>query len=88
MTTGSEIWFDVTSHLEAIRSGAVDLGLAVMSTGSADGWQIHLNGSPESVFRPRLVVVSDLADVPPVLEGDFNGDNKVDAADYVVWRKK
>jgi hypothetical protein len=24
---------------------------------------------------------------PPGLEGDFNGDGKVDAADYVVWRK-
>jgi hypothetical protein len=29
-----------------------------------------------------------LADVPPPgLLGDFNGDDKVDAADYVVWRK-
>ncbi len=25
--------------------------------------------------------------VTPDLPGDFNGDNKVDAADYVVWRK-
>ena len=24
---------------------------------------------------------------PPGLAGDFNEDNKVDAADYVVWRK-
>jgi hypothetical protein len=24
---------------------------------------------------------------PPVLEGDYNEDGKVDAADYVVWRK-
>jgi len=24
---------------------------------------------------------------PPGLEGDYNGDGKVDAADYVVWRK-
>ena len=39
MITGSEIWFDVTSYLEEVRNGAVDFGLAVMSTGSADGWQ-------------------------------------------------
>ena len=25
--------------------------------------------------------------VGPPLEGDFNGDGSVDAADYVVWRK-
>ena len=32
--------------------------------------------------------VSILAgDTAPALDGDFNGDGKVDAADYVVWRK-
>jgi hypothetical protein len=87
MITGSEIWFDVTDYLESVRNGAADFGLAVQSTGSADGWQIHLNGSPESAFRPRLVVVSDLAAVPPGLAGDFNDDGSVDAADYVIWRK-
>ncbi|HEY3396012.1 MAG TPA: PEP-CTERM sorting domain-containing protein, partial [Lacipirellulaceae bacterium] len=25
--------------------------------------------------------------IPPGLDGDFNNDGKVDAADYVVWRK-
>jgi hypothetical protein len=24
---------------------------------------------------------------PPILEGDFNGDGRVDVADYVLWRK-
>ncbi len=28
-----------------------------------------------------------VTDVPSVLTGDYNGDNKVDAADYVAWRE-
>ncbi|HVT27172.1 MAG TPA: hypothetical protein VHE81_04070, partial [Lacipirellulaceae bacterium] len=29
----------------------------------------------------------DFTPFSPSLDGDFNGDNKVDAADYVIWRK-
>ncbi len=29
----------------------------------------------------------DIVVVPPALPGDYNNDNAVDAADYVVWRK-
>jgi hypothetical protein len=85
---GSEVWFDVTSYLEGVRTGATDNGLAVLTKTTADGWQIHLNGSPDADLRPRLLVASgNTAIVSPPLPGDFNDDGKVDAADYVRWRK-
>jgi hypothetical protein len=87
MITGSEVWFDVTSYLDGVRTGATDFGLAVMSAGTADGWQIHFNGSNEPSARPRLVVASTNAAISqPDLPGDFNGDGSVDAADYTTWR--
>jgi hypothetical protein len=58
MITGSEVWFDVTDYLEAVRNGATDYGLAILSGGTTDGWQIHFNGSAEAGARPRLVVAS------------------------------
>jgi hypothetical protein len=83
-TNGSESWFDVTSYLEAVRNGTQDFGLAVVPEAN-DGWGIMLNGATDVSVHPRLVVYSDLslATVP----GDYNGDNKVDASDYVLWRK-
>jgi hypothetical protein len=86
MTTGSEVWFDVTGYLEGVRTGTTDFGLAVLhDIDTTDGWQIHLNGSPVADARPRLVVISDLAAAG--VAGDYNGDNVVDARDYVIWRK-
>jgi hypothetical protein len=39
-------------------------------------------GSP---YDPTQVVLTSFA--PPLLAGDYNNDNRVDTADYVVWRK-
>ena len=55
---------------------------------AADGWpgepsRIFFGGDDGSLFRDFSVTVA----APPGLAGDFNEDNKVDAADYVVWRK-
>jgi hypothetical protein len=87
MIRGSEAWFDVTSYLEAVRTGVVtDNGLAVLANGTADGWQIHANGSTEASARPRLVVYSGDLAIAAGLPGDFNDDGSVDAADYTVWR--
>jgi hypothetical protein len=33
------------------------------------------------------MITANLLEIPPGLEGDYNGDGTVDAADYVVWRK-
>jgi hypothetical protein len=84
MITGSEVWFDVTSYIESIRKGAADHGLAIMTTGTTDGWQIHFNGSDEAL-RPRLIIASDMTAIAG-LAGDFNGDGIVDSADYTTWR--
>jgi hypothetical protein len=47
------------------------------ATGEVVGWGYETDAG-----------VSILAgDTAPGLDGDFNGDGKVDAADYVVWRK-
>lgn len=55
---GAEAWFDVTDYLEGIRTGATDHGIAIQANGTADGWQIHTNGSTPPDARPRLVVYS------------------------------
>jgi hypothetical protein len=55
---GAEVWFDVTSYLEGVRTGAADYGVAIQANGTADGWQIHTTGSTTPDARPRLVVYS------------------------------
>jgi hypothetical protein len=85
---GSQVFFDVTSYLEAVRTGAMaDNGLAILTTQTADGWQIHLNGSDQAQLRPQLIVLSGSVTSPVTgLTGDYNGNGVVDAADYVLWR--
>jgi hypothetical protein len=84
---GAGIWFDVTSYLEGVRTGATDHGLAIRSSGTADGWQMHFNGSDQAALRPKLIVVSgNPGVVVPELTGDYNENGVVDAADYVTWR--
>ena len=55
---GAEVWFDVTEYVEGVRTGAADYGVAIQANGTADGWQIHANGSTTAEARPRLVVYS------------------------------
>lgn len=83
---GQEVWYDVTSYVEGVRTGEEDFGLAVSASGTSDGWQIHFNGSDVTTARPRLVIASDLSAPPEGLPGDFNDDGTVNAADYAVWR--
>jgi len=86
---GSQVRFDVTSYLEGLRNGSIatDNGLAILSSSTADGWQIHLNGSTDPEWRPKLHVISGILPVVnPGLPGDFNGDGNVNAADYTTWR--
>jgi hypothetical protein len=87
MIKGAEVWYDVTDYLEGVRNGAADNGIAILTTGTADGWQIHTNGSLTQNARPRLVVLSGNVAAVPGLSGDYNENGVVDAADYVVWRE-
>ena len=53
-----------------------------------DGWptepsRLYFGGDDWVTFRDFSVVVSAV----PGVSGDYNFDSKVDAADYVVWRK-
>ncbi len=87
MTTGSEVWFDVTGYLESIRNGAADHGLAILhGQDTTDGWQMWFDGASDATLSPRLVVVSDLSNVVAGVPGDYNGNGVVDMADYVLWR--
>jgi hypothetical protein len=45
---------------------------------------VHNNNISEYLIDNFKV---ELIDGPATLPGDYNGDNKVDAADYVTWRK-
>ncbi len=58
--------------------------LAISDTGWIVGTGFYdppgVQGSYERVFMMQVPIAVDLA-------GDYNGNNKVDAADYVVWRK-
>ena len=83
MSNGSEAWYDVTSYVESVRNGATDNGLAVRPR-STDGWTTFFNGSTDTSLRPRLVIASQTS---ASLQGDFNADTKVDAQDYVAYRK-
>jgi hypothetical protein len=84
---GSEAWFDVTSYMEGVRTGAADNGVAVIASGTADGWQIFANGSATEAVRPKLIVYSADLGVTGPGPGDFNDDGAVDGADFLVWQR-
>jgi hypothetical protein len=84
---GSEAWFDVTSYLEGVRTGAIDNGIAIQANGTADGWQIHTNGSLTELARPKLIVYSADLGISNPLAGDFNDDGAVDGADFLTWQR-
>jgi hypothetical protein len=84
---GAEVWFDVTSYLEGVRTGTTDNGIAVTANGTADGWQIHANGSTTELARPKLVVYSADLGISNPIAGDFNDDGAVDGADFLAWQR-
>ena len=80
---GAEVWFDVTDYLEGVRNGATDNGIAILTTGTADGWQIHTNGSLTENARPRLVVFSGNVASTVGLSGDYNSNGIVDGRIHI-----
>jgi hypothetical protein len=79
-TNGGESWFDVTSYMESVRTGAQNLGFALLPN-AGDGWAIQMGASADVSVRPRLVVYSDLSTPPAGVPGDFNDNDIVDAAE-------
>jgi hypothetical protein len=58
--------------------------------GDSDGGHLLVDNALMEIFRDAASVTPNTnpEPVPSVgLDGDFNGDGSVDAADYVVWRK-
>jgi hypothetical protein len=59
-------------------------------TGDGDGGNLLMDNVLVEVFRNAAAVTANTNPNPALsegLDGDYNGDGKVDAADYVVWRK-
>ena len=72
---GSQVWFDVTSYLEGVRTGSHRQWFGHSLEFDGRWLAIHLNGSADPELRPKLYVVSaNLPIVSPALPGDFNGD--------------
>ncbi len=90
---GGGEWFEIDSDTTKIgelkRSGATtlapltsfDLGLA-FNPGDTQDLALRFILSGASTAR-----LGDVSYRAINLQGDFNGDGRVDAADYVVWRK-
>jgi hypothetical protein len=64
-------------------AGTVEIKVTAGATGMDANEEMT---STQSAFWDDLVLEMDIV-VPPGLPGDFNEDDKVDAADYVKWRK-
>ena len=77
---GSQVWFDVTDQLETARTGE-NLGIAIQTKQTADGWEIITNGSLDEELRPRLVVYSADLTVEGANPLDCNGDGVADGMD-------
>jgi T5SS/PEP-CTERM-associated repeat protein len=64
-------------------SGSFSNSANVSFTGVAAGWQFSQAFDPNT----DMFVITSLNDALPLIPGDHNQDGKVDAADYVAWRK-
>jgi hypothetical protein len=80
---------DSTQLLETYLTGSsllgagLEISLGDIFTGGTEDLQFSFRNS-DGVVIDSLV---DYIGVAPGVPGDYNGDNKVDAADYVLWRK-
>jgi hypothetical protein len=100
-TTGSGMLGDFFSSADASTVYTQDATVSAMYQGSTYNWTISYVGNI-TWTDPNAGVIGSISDagggdvvlkglssviVPVDLPGDFNSDGRVDAADYVVWRK-
>jgi hypothetical protein len=100
-TTGAGLLGDFFSSADASTVYTQDATVSAMYQGSTFNWTISYLGDI-TWADANAGVVGSISDsggndvvlkglssiiVPVDLPGDFNGDGRVDAADYVVWRK-
>jgi hypothetical protein len=64
-----------------------EVTLTFTAGATADGKPIGIYLGPEAAANRLTVDDVTLTSIPAILPGDYNDDNAVDAADYVVWRK-
>jgi hypothetical protein len=64
-------------------AGLATIVIEQIASSSAASFYSH-EGS--ETFAPRLILDAIMAEAPELLVGDYNGDGKVSAADYTVWR--
>ena len=79
VTTGGNIAPRATTDVLRIGSGPSGSGFKGYLD---DVWIFN-----HALSSSELASVKAGTYVPPTLAGDYNGDGKVDAADYIVWRK-
>ena len=65
----------------------MSLGTDRSGINDSDPFYLVFNfGLSSQDFDDAIIEFDQLLDAPDVLEGDFNDDGQVDAADYTVWR--
>jgi hypothetical protein len=59
----------------------------VSGTVMQNAYVVGIEEAANNDFQDLVYIIRNVARYVPGLTGDFNADNSVDAADYVVWRK-
>jgi hypothetical protein len=95
-TPGNPVWFELGASTSELSEGYIDSFSAIAPGGSINLGKAYNTANPleDLSFRyhtPQLGLDTSPGYITYVtggtMPGDFNNDNKVDAADYVVWRK-
>ncbi len=80
------------SVADALHGAGEPFTLGVESQGEAIGWAADETGfytsSESDGYATSPIHSYTFSAPPPLLAGDYNGDYRVDAADYTVWRNQ
>lgn len=85
-TTGDLAGTSLSGTDDALGSGVLlSVPLDTATAGVKSG-SIVLSTSSQSAANPTITIPVTYEVLAPILEGDYNNDGLVDAADYTVWR--